>query len=532
MATTASEASCSDDEPPEQTDTTAAAASKGGLRELLRIAIPTALANLAEYLPVSVALYFIGRRGSADDLDAVGLGRSYFNISCFSTSYGLISALRTLCPQAAGARKGKELHGLYAQRALVIVALAAIIGIIGVYFADAVLIHVLGQPRQLARRAQRYGLALLPALFGIPCMTIVQRVMTAEGHVFANLAICAAVFATAPAWQNFLVYRHGLGYVGAAWASSITNNQYLLLQVPYCLYVGLGHVFRPRSFREVFDRRGISEFLGLSLPGLAASLLEWWSFELVFALAGTRRSPAVLAAVTCALNIQTVLEMCWLGAMVATSVAVGAQVGAGDPKGAKRAARLGVLAAFCAAAITAAGLIVARPLIARLYSHDADVVALTSRCVPALALLVFFDAQNVCIQGTLSGAGAPQRIAMSNLIGWYGVAAPVALGLLFGLDLDQSAAPVLLCCSVWKSNVTAHLRPRPNHDLHAIDATPARRRGGVDSSPLDGASTAASSSRNDLVENYRVHPTHCLISTQTGTTPSARPGRRRAGHSS
>ena len=27
--------------------------------------------------------------------------------------------------------------------------------------------------------------------------------------------------------------------------------------------------------------------------------------------------------------------------------------------------------------------------------------------------------------------------------------------------------------------------PCGNHDLHAIDATPARRRGGVDSSPLD-----------------------------------------------
>ena len=164
--------------------------------------------------------------------------------------------------------------------------------------------------------------------------------------------------------------------------------------------------------------------------------------------------------------------------MVATSVAVGAQVGAGDPKGAKRAARLGVLAAFCAAATTAGGLMVARPWIARLYSHDADVVELTSRCVPALALLVFFDAQNVCIQGTLSGAGlcgnqtpssrwcygtsrrwrgrpkfdfhtgagAPQRIAVSNLVGWYVVGAPTALGLLFGLDLDKGAAPVLLAC--------------------------------------------------------------------------------------
>ena len=41
--------------------------------------------------------------------------------------------------------------------------------------------------------------------------------------------------------------------------------------------------------------------------------------------------------------------------------------------------------------------------------------------------------------------------------------------------------------------------------LHAIDATPARRRGGVNSSPLDRARTAAS---------FLVHPTHWLISTQ------------------
>ena len=34
------------------------------------------------------------------------------------------------------------------------------------------------------------------------------------------------------------------------------------------------------------------------------------------------------------------------------------------------------------------------------------------------------------------------------------------------------------------------------------------------SSPLDRARTAASSPRNDLVKNYRVHPTHWLISTQ------------------
>ena len=54
-------------------------------------------------------------------------------------------------------------------------------------------------------------------------------------------------------------------------------------------------------------------------------------------------------------------------------------------------------------------------------------------------------------------------------------------------------------------------------DLHAIDATPARWRGGVGSSPLDGTRTAASSPRNDLVENHR-HPIHCLIYAQATTS--------------
>ena len=56
--------------------------------------------------------------------------------------------------------------------------------------------------------------------------------------------------------------------------------------------------------------------------------------------------------------------------------------------------------------------------------------------------------------------------------------------------------------------------PNRRVDLDAIDATPARWRDDAGSSPLDGASTATPSPRYDLVKNYRVHPTHWLISTQ------------------
>ena len=43
---------------------------------------------------------------------------------------------------------------------------------------------------------------------------------------------------------------------------------------------------------------------------------------------------------------------------------------------------------------------------------------------------------------------------------------------------------------------------------YAVDATPARWRSGAGSSPLDGTGAAMRSPRNDLVKNYRVHPTH------------------------
>ena len=125
-----------DEEEPELADAkvVAAPSTRAELWEVVRLAVPTAVANLLEYLPVSFDLYFVGRSHASSaglDLDAMSLGRSYFNMTCFSVSYGLISAMRTLCPQAVGGGKGRELHGLYAQRALCVVSVGSTGGVAG-----------------------------------------------------------------------------------------------------------------------------------------------------------------------------------------------------------------------------------------------------------------------------------------------------------------------------------------------------------------------------------------------------------------
>ena len=79
-----------------------------------------------------------------------------------------------------------------------------------------------------------------------------------------------------------------------------------------------------------------------------------------------------------------------------------------------------------------------------------------------------------------------------------------------GIRVEELATPR----PVWKSKFYGAFALNLRLDIHAIDATPARWRGDAGSSPLDRASTAAFSPRNDLVKNYRVHPMHWLISTQ------------------
>ena len=107
--------------------------------------------------------------------------------------------------------------------------------------------------------------------------------------------------------------------------------------------------------------------------------------------------------------------------------------------------------------------------------------------MPALAALVFADGLNVVVQGALSGAGLPRVIAYANLFGWYVVAAPVACGLVFGLGLDEAAAPTLLYggALALSASFLVQLRAILRHDW---DASVADARGRLaEASSDDGA---------------------------------------------
>ena len=340
--------------------------------------------------------------------------------------------------------------------------------ILAAVYADTVLVAV-GQPKDLAILAKDYVVLVQPALAGIALMTILQRVLQAEGHILANFYISFIVFLLAPAIQYFLIVHMGYGLHGAGYAFSIYNCLYILLMVPYMVWADLGHVFEPR--RETLNPAGMYAHLALAVPGLVCQLLEWASMELVSIIAGTRPSARkLIGALGMCLNLEAIFCMFAVGFMVAVSIKVGHAVGAGDAQAAKKMAVLGILAAFAWSLLISVLLFALRKHVVHIYTSDIAIADAASELFGPLGLLITLQAVNCTTQGVLTGAGLQRYTATCNLIGWYVVGAPLALGLIWGFDLDMQAGYVLLmsCCAAMLTSFLGQAFLLYHHDWDLI----------------------------------------------------------------
>ena len=402
---------------------------------IINIVVPTAVGNGLEYLPVLIGMALVGHSQSPntkDELDALSLGRTFFNFVAMAPGFGLISALRTLCPQAVGAGQPR-LNALYLQRAFLLVILWIGPVTVCALYAERILLLV-GQPPEASRLAQPYVLRLLPTYFGVVGMSAIQRIYQAENKNYANLVIVAITFCTAPPLQWLLINR--LGYLGAAWASSAYNNVYFLLQIPHLCYLGRGYLFVPRM--ATLSKRGLYEYVRLMIPGFLMCCMEWWVLEALVFLAGRlHHADVAIAAFTLTSQVQAMGLMAWIGLGVASSSLVGQRIGAADLVGARRAALITPLVGFALAALLGVAVALLAPQIADGFAKAAKIDNLVSRLLPLVAGVMVVDALSNSLQGVCSGLGLQRVAAYGQVVGYYIVGLPAACALAYGLLHDS-----------------------------------------------------------------------------------------------
>lgn len=397
-----------------------------------RLALPVAGIQVGLMLMGVVDTMMVGRL-SASALAAVALGNLYvYNVASFAM--GTVMALDPIVAQAVGARDaGAVSHGV--QRGIVLAALLSVPTALALLPAAAVL-RALGQPETVIPAAARfvaYSVPSVPALLGF---AVLRQTLQAMSHTRAIVVtiVLANLLNVALDWA--LIFGHlglpALGTDGSAIATTISRWAMALL-----LLVISWRWMRPTMRPWHADSLRPSALWRLARIGAPIGLqqfLEFGAFGAIGLLMG-RLGTAAMAGHQATLSLASLTFMVPLGVGAAAAVRVGQAVGAGDPAGARRAARAALVWGVGFMAVSAGVLLLAPHALARLYTPDADVLAIAATLIPLAGIFQVFDGLQVVSMGVLRGVGDTRVPMLVNVVGFWVVGMPVGawLGLARGM---------------------------------------------------------------------------------------------------
>lgn len=400
-------------------------------RELLALAVPVAVVQLGLMAMGVVDTMVVGRI-SPVALAGVAIG----NVYTYATAMfgmGLLAALDPVVSQAVGARDEPAIHRAV-QRGLVIAGGLGAFGALAILPIDPVL-RALGQPAEVVAVATPFARAMMPSMIGFFVFLVFRQTLQAHGRLRPIVMTIVVANALNALLVWMLVFGEWgaprLGAVGAGWATSVVR-----LAMPLLLLAFAWRDLRPwlAWLPNAVRLAPIRRMLAIGLPIAIQYELEYGIFATVAVLMG-RLGAVPMSAHQIAINVASFTFMVPFGVSAAAAVLVGRAVGAGDPLAARRAglASLAVGAGFMA--LSALALAVWPVAIARAYTPDISVIAMTAMLIPIAGVFQVFDGIQVVAIGVLRGFGDTRTPLIVSLVGYWGVALPVSAWLGFSHGL-------------------------------------------------------------------------------------------------
>ncbi len=398
------------------------------IRSLLSLAAPLATVQVGLMFMGVVDTAMVGRL-SAEALAATGAANIWF-FMVTTIGMGCIAALAPVIAQAYGARDDIGVtRGV--QRGFVIAILVTIVATLA-YLAIEPVLRFTGQAEAIVPLAGRYMWWTVPGIFPYFGFMVVREMLQAQG-ILRPLLVSIVAANLLNALVNWaLIFGHfgfpALGVTGAAIATTISRWAMLL---GLALLVRRHLVPRVRPWRaESWHWLPLRRMLVIGLPIGFQILFEYGVFGGVGLLMG-RISAQALAGHQIALNMAAVTFMVPLGIGSAAAVVVGRAIGAGRPDDARRGAVAALIIGVSFMALTALVFVTFPAPLARLYTADAAVVAISVTLLPLAGLFQVFDGTQAVALGALRGAGDTRIPVLINLFGYYLIGLPISLWLGF-----------------------------------------------------------------------------------------------------
>lgn len=432
------------------------------LRQVLRLGVPVAITQLASMMLGIVDFVMLGRIGS-EALGGANLGRVWV-IGTQMLVMGILLGVDPLISQAHGARSRARLSAALQQG--FVLALVLSLPMVLLWLPTGRVLAAFDQDPVLCALGRDYAWARIPGAPFFLLFLVYRSWLQGRGLMRPTLLVVLAGNLLNVGANWVLIYGKlgfpALGVVGAGLATSIVEAFMLVAMVVLVRAARLGRGAWTGWSRAAFDRAGFARIFALGLPVGAALGLEVWAFQLATLGAGwLGRVP--LAAHTIALSLASVTFMVPLGLAIAASTRVGNLIGARREQDAQLAAWAALLLGAGVMSIGALLILFGRELLPRLFvgPDQADVIALSAAILPIAAAFQIFDGTQVVAGGILRGMGRTRPAALFHLLGFYGLALPLAWllafragwglsGIWWGLALGLGVIALALVVWIWR----------------------------------------------------------------------------------
>ncbi|ESW14984.1 hypothetical protein PHAVU_007G034500 [Phaseolus vulgaris] len=420
------------------------------------LAGPMVTVTLSQYFLQIISMMMVGHLGKLA-LSSTAIAISLCAVSGFSVIFGMSCALETQCGQAYGAQQYRK-FGVQIYTAIVSLTLACLpLTLLWIYLGK--LLIILGQDPLISQEAGKFALCMIPALFAYAALQTLVRFFLMQSLI-SPLVISSFItlcFHVAFSW--LMVFKSGLGNLGAAFSISTSYWLNVILLGLYMKFSTQCEKTRVPISMELFH--GIGEFIRYAIPSAGMICLEWWSFELIILLSGLLPNPELETSVlSICLNITTTIYTIAESIGSAASTRISNALGAGNPQSARVCVYAAMTLAASEAILVSSIIFAFRQILGYVFSNELDVAFYVTDMAPLLSLSIILDSLHGTLSGIARGCGWQHLGAYVNLGAYYGFGIPTAaiLGfwiLLGGKGLWIGILTGAFCQTVMLSLITA-----------------------------------------------------------------------------
>ncbi|KAM9733980.1 multidrug and toxin extrusion protein 1-like [Menidia menidia] len=417
------------------------------LYHILRMTGPLLLSRILHYLLPFVVTMFCGRLGN-EVMAGYGLASAALNITIAATGSGLGLACDTLVSQTFG---GKNLLrvGVILQRGIIILLLFCL-PCWGLLINAEVILLCLGQDPEVARIAQLYIIAFIPAVPAMFLHHLQVSYLQNQGIILPQM-YAAALANIANVVTNYIfLYWLDLGVAGSAAANSLSQIYICAFLFAYIRWKKL-HVTTWGGW-SIESLQEWGSYMKLAVPSTLMTCFEWWVYEFGGFFAGML-SEDELAAQHAVIMVAFITYMFPLGIQAAACARVGNALGAGETARAILISKMSLTLAGSFAVVEGIVLGSTKTVIGFIFTSDEKIIGLISHLMNAYCFLQFFDGLVCVCTGIFLGTGKQKIPAVANFIGYYCIGLSLSVTFMFVVKLRVLGFWVgLLVCVVLQSS--------------------------------------------------------------------------------